>query len=222
MRWTGELAGAMGARARLAAGDDLAHHFGLQRARAVFRKVIGLRPARLVVNDLDHLRDDVAGALDRHRVADPHAQPLDLVLIVQGGVLHHHTADRDGFELRNGRQRAGAADLNFDVAHHGRGALGGELVRNRPARRARHEAETLLPIQPVGFIDHTVDVVFELGALQLDVVMEGQELLGRLAELPDRIDMETGAAQPLDHGRLLFRRHFTHLAPGIGEETQRA
>ena len=127
VRWirTGELAGAMRPRALLAAGNGLPHHLGFQRTRALGRKLVGLLAARLVLHDLDHLRDHVAGALDRHRVADPHAEPLDLVLIVQGGVLHHHAADGDRFELRHRRQRAGAADLDLDVAD----------APSRPSRR---------------------------------------------------------------------------------------
>ena len=43
--------------------------------------------ARLVAGQiLDHLRDDVAGALDAHAVADAHAEPRDLVAIVEGDV----------------------------------------------------------------------------------------------------------------------------------------
>src|SRR5262249_1865181 len=73
---TGELAGAMGAHALLAAGDRLAHHLGLERTRARGRKLVGLRPARLVLDHAEHLRDDIAGALDHHRVADADAEPL--------------------------------------------------------------------------------------------------------------------------------------------------
>ena len=45
----GELAGAMDARAFVAAGDDLAHHVGMQRARAIFREFVGLGAARTFV-----------------------------------------------------------------------------------------------------------------------------------------------------------------------------
>ena len=104
-----------------------------------------LRP--LVEDDVDHLRDDVAGALDHDGVADPDVAPLaqnltlvadalDVVLVVQGDVLHDHAADADRFELADRRERAGAADLDLDVAQHRHGALGREFVRDGPARRA--------------------------------------------------------------------------------------
>ena len=94
---------------------------------------------RFSEHDTEHLRDHVAGALDRHRVADAHVEPRDLVGIVQRRVLHHHAADRDRLELRDRRERAGAADLDLDVAQHRGRLLGRELVRDRPARVARHE-----------------------------------------------------------------------------------
>src|SRR4030088_3123207 len=73
-----ELAAEAGARALLAPGDRLAHHRGLERTRAGLGKPVGLGAARLVLDHAQHLRDDVAGALDRDRIADPHAEPLDL------------------------------------------------------------------------------------------------------------------------------------------------
>ena len=93
-----------------------------------FGKLIGLGVLRpLVEHHVDHLRDDVAGALDDHGVADADiaalaqllavaADALDVVLVVQRRVLHHHAADADRLELADRRQRAGAADLDLDVA----------------------------------------------------------------------------------------------------------
>ena len=62
-----------------------------------------LRP--LLKQDVDHLRDHIARALDDDRIADAdvHAvtdriavvpDALDVVLVVQRGVLHHHAAYR--------------------------------------------------------------------------------------------------------------------------------
>ncbi len=63
---TGKLAGAMGAHTLLTAGDDLAHHVGLERTRTFFRKFVGfgatLTPFQ---HHAQHLRNDVAGALNR-------------------------------------------------------------------------------------------------------------------------------------------------------------
>src|SRR6185437_2678495 len=185
---TGELARATGARALLAGRGLLAHHVGVQRARALLREVKLFRaPGPLVDHDVDDLRDHVAGALDHHRVADPDIAALaellaiasdtpDVVLIVQRHVLHDDAADADRLELADRRERAGAADLDFDVAQHGHGALGREFVCDAPARRSRDEAEPLLPVDAIDLVDDAVDVVVELGALFLDLAMERDKL----------------------------------------------
>ena len=64
--------------------------------------------------DAQDLRDDVAGALDHHRVADADVLAGDLVLIVQRGIRHHHASDGDRLEPRHRGQRAGAPDLELD------------------------------------------------------------------------------------------------------------
>src|SRR5467141_3390703 len=198
---TGELAGAAGARALLAGRGLLAHHLGMQRARTFRRKVILLFPTRLVRYYVNNLRNDVAGALDDHGVADPDIAALaqllamtadapDVILIVQRDVLHDDPADADRFELADRRERAGAADLDLDIPEHGHGALGRKLVRDRPARRARHEAEPFLPVEAVDLVDDAVDVVVEPGALLLDLAMKGDQLLDRMAQLGQRVGLE--------------------------------
>ena len=230
---TGELAGAAGASALLAGGGLLAHHVGVQRARTFLRKMKGLRVLRpLVDHHVHHLRNDVAGALDDDGVADPDiaalaqllavaADALDVILVVQRDVLHDDAADADRLELADRRERAGAPDLDFDIPEHGHGALGREFVRDRPARRARHEAEALLPVDPVDLVDDAVDVVVEPGALLLDLAMKRDQLLDRVAELGQRIGLEAAALEPADHAGLGVRRHRAHLAPGVGEKAER-
>ena len=190
--------------------------------RALFRNRVRFGAARpLRLYDAENLGNDVAGALDRHRIADADIEPRDLVEIVQRRVLHHDAADRHRLELGDRRQRAGAADLDLDVPDDGRRLLGREFVRDRPARRARDEAEPLLPVEPVDLVDDAVDVVIEAGALRLDLAMERQQLLDRTAQLGQRVGGETAGFEPLDHAGLGVRRHLAHLAPAIGEEAER-
>ena len=100
-------------------------------------KMIRLRIARpLVGQHPQHLRDDVARALNLNGVADAHIEAGDLVGIVQGRVLHYDAADGDGRELGDRGERTGAADLNLDRVDDGGRLLRGEFVRQRPARRA--------------------------------------------------------------------------------------
>src|ERR1700688_4831739 len=191
---TGEFAGAAGACALLAGRGLLARHVGMQRARAFPWEAIRIGvPGALVDHDVDDLRNHVTGALDDHGVADPYiaafaqllavaADALDVVLVVQRHVLHDDAADADRLQLADRRERAGAADLDLDVAQHRHGALGRELVRDRPARRARHEAEALLPVEAVDLVDDTVDVVIEFGALLFDLAVKRDQLLDRMTD----------------------------------------
>ena len=104
------------------------------------------------------------------------SRSISILMLCKRRVLHHHAADRDRLELGDRGQRAGAADLDLDVAHDGGRALGRELVRDRPARSARHEAKPLLPVEAVDLVDDAVDVVVEPGALQSDVAVKRQQL----------------------------------------------
>ena len=105
--------------------------------RAFVWELVRLGVARPFFQDhAQDLRDHIAGALDHHRVADPHIQTRDLVFIVQGGIAHHHAADRDRLQPRHRRQLAGTAHLDLDILQHGLGLLGREFVGGGPARTA--------------------------------------------------------------------------------------
>src|SRR3977135_3110701 len=147
----------------------------MKRARTFLRKAI--RPGiagPLVEHHVYHLRNDVAGALDNDGIADPDiaalaqllavtADALDVILVVQRDVLHDDAADADRLKLADWREGAGAGGLDLDIPAHGHGARGRERVRDRPGGRARHEPETLLPVDAVQFVDHPIDVVVEMG-----------------------------------------------------------
>ena len=227
LRRTDQRAGAAAHRFVLLADGMAAAH------RADFRKLVRLRIRRpLVEHDIGDLRDHVAGALHHHGVADADidavaeratvvADALDVVLVVQGGVLHHDAADGDRRQPRHRRHRAGTADLNVDAVENGRRLLRRKLVRDRPARAARHEAESVLPVEPVDLVDHAVDVVAERGAVVADLAVELQDVVDALTELGARIDDKAGFVHPFQHAVLRFGRPFAHLAPGIGKELQR-
>ena len=102
-------------------------------------KLVRLRALRaLVEHDADDLRDDVAGALHDHGVADADVLARDLVLVVQRRVRHDDAADGHRLELGDRRQRAGAADLDVDVAQdRSSPARRGTCARSPSAARAR-------------------------------------------------------------------------------------
>src|SRR5262249_57936644 len=87
---TSELTAAAGDRAFLPGCGGVTNNRRVQEARTAAGKFVWLCILRpLLHNDFEHLRDDVAGALDANRVADAHIEPLDLVGIVQRCVLNH-------------------------------------------------------------------------------------------------------------------------------------
>ena len=104
----------------------------------------GRRAARLAGRRAENLRDDVAGALDDHGVADADVLAGDFVLVVQGGAGDQHTADIDALQPGDGGERAGAADLDVDLFQQGGGLLGGEFPGGGPARGAANEAQPAL------------------------------------------------------------------------------
>ena len=166
LEWAGHLAGAAAHHRLGAPGGGLARDRRLQRAGAGLGKGVacGRRLGPSSQHHLDHLGDDVAGALDHHRVADADVLPGDLVGVVKGGVLHHHPADVDRRQLGHRRQRAGSPDLDLDVVDDRARLLGRELVGDGPAGQAADEAQPLLPVQPVDLVDHPVDVEAEPSA----------------------------------------------------------
>src|SRR6185437_8313344 len=83
------------------------------------------------------------------------------------------------------------------------------------------EAEPLLPVEPIDFVDDAIDVVIEAAALQLDLTMKFYERLDRAADLGQRIGLEPARRKPFDHAGLGFGRHRAHFAPGVGKKAER-
>ena len=160
----------------------------LPQTGQIVRHLVGLRALRPALeHDAHKLRDDVARALHHDGVAVAHVLARDFVLVVHRDVLDHDAADGHRLDMRDRRQRAGAADIDLDALDDALGLLGGEFVRDRPARRARDEAEPVLQIEAVDLVDDAVDVVAERGALVLDVLVEFEALVDRL-EAPASAD----------------------------------
>ncbi len=143
---------------------------------------------------LDHLRDDVAGALDANAVAFAQAEPGDFVAVVEGDVADDHAADADGGQATDRGQLSGAADLDLDPLERGLGLFGGEFVRDRPARRAADEAKALLPVETVELVDDAVDVERQVSAGLLDRGIVGERVRGVGAEAEALVDREAQRA----------------------------
>ena len=97
--------------------------FGAHHRRTAHRAALGQHDRRRRVRGpalrqhAHHLGDHIAGAPHHHGVADTHILARDFVHVVQRGVADGDAADEHRLEPRHRRQRAGAADLEFDVAH---------------------------------------------------------------------------------------------------------
>ena len=68
-----------------------------------------------LLDHADHLGDDVAGALHQNPIAALHAQPLDLVFVVERRARNRDAADVHRLQPGPRRHRAGAADVYLDA-----------------------------------------------------------------------------------------------------------
>ena len=84
--------------------------------------------------------------------------------------------ERDRIELRHRGQRAGAPDLDIDGEQRRFGLFGGEFMRRRPSRAARHLPQPRLPIEPFDLVDHPVDIERQVGPPRLDIAGKGQRI----------------------------------------------
>ena len=127
-----------------------------------------------------------------------------------------------GLQLGDRRQRAGAADLDLDRLDDRRRLFGGELVRDRPARAARDEAEPLLQREVVDLVDDAVDVVAERrraaprsrGNGRASPLAFGRARVSGLTGRPKRAKASIAPFCVVGERR-------AELAPGVGEEAQR-
>ena len=155
---------------RIGAADRALARHGEDRAALRFRQ----RGA--VGREADDLGNHVARATHDDRVADAHVLASGLVFVVQRGVGHRHAADKHRRQFGNRRELAGAADLDLDRQHLRQLLLRRVLVRHRPTRLSRHEAELSLQLDAVDLVDHAVDVVRQGVALAPDVLVERDQL----------------------------------------------
>ena len=132
-----------------------------------------------VLDHFDNLGNHIAAALHLDPVADLQAQPLNEVGVVQRGAAHRRAADKDRRQLGHRRQLAGAAHLHGDGVDLRDARLGGEFIRNGPARRAARVAEPLLRGVRVHLQHHAVDLVAQRGALASAASMKRRHLLNR-------------------------------------------
>ena len=203
--------------AALLARDAAAAH----RAFARHAEIRNVAVAR-TIDPADHFGDDIAGAPDDHRVADAHVLAPHLEQVVQRRVRDRRAADEHRLELGDRRQLAGAADLDLDRVQQRRLLLRRVLLRHRPARLARLEAEPLLQRAIVDLVDDAVDVVRQRVAARRDRGVEGDQAGRALDARVHRARRQAHRVERVEQLGLR-RRHVPalHVAEAVGEEAER-
>ena len=118
------------------------------------------------------LRDDVAGLAHDDHVPDAHALAGHLGGVVESGAGHRRAGDEDRLHHAEGRDAAGASDLDGDVQQAGTDLLGRVLVGGGPAGHSGGVAQAALKGVVVELEDDAVDLVDEVvavGGIALDV-----------------------------------------------------
>ena len=200
-----EVAQALEAAARAVRVDAAVHGLALEAhdLAAAGRAVVGHAELALAAvaprqHGPDHLRDHVAGALRRSRVADADVLELDVVLVVQRRERTITPPTATGSSTANGFSAPVRPTLMPMSSSRVIGRRRRELERDRPARVAPDRAERLLLVAAVDLDDAAVDVVVELAA-QLDEALAGLgHALDRLVAARQRVDREALLPQPLE------------------------
>ena len=164
---------------------------------AICRHFEGLRPSRMRWHRADHLRDDVAGALDDHGVALANVLAVDVLLVVQRRLRHRHAADLDGLELRPRVERSGSPDADVNLLELRLRGHRRPLVGARPSRTLVQRAEPPLLLERVDLDHDPVDLVVELDPLPFPGAARFRDGRDRLVTLGERIRAEAVLAKPL-------------------------
>ena len=132
-------------------------------------------------------------------VADADVLPRDLVGVVESRAGYHGPRERNGLQLRDGREDPGAPHLDRYRLDRGLRALRGVLVGACPARTVRSRAEDRVEPALVDLHDRAVDLEAEGVAERLQLVYRREDLLDRLAELRPGRDGESPRLERRDH-----------------------
>ena len=109
---------------------------------------------------------------DLHPVADLHAQPIDLIHVVQGRIADCSPPNQDWGQHGHGRQLARSADLNANVFQLRDSRSCRVFVGDRPARSFASEPEFVLQCDPIDFHDDAVDLIRQGIALAFPLLDE--------------------------------------------------
>ena len=126
------------------------HHKAVFPSRQFGRAALGQRT--------QHLRNHIARPAYDHPVTGTQILAPDLVFVMQGGIADRCSPDKYGLQTRDRRQRAGTPDLYFNGEQASQCFFGGELVRNRVARRTSDKTGFGLQRAIVELVDNAIDI----------------------------------------------------------------
>src|ERR1700757_627483 len=143
--------------------------FGAVDARAANRAFV--RHLELLffcsmLDDLEHVRNYFASALDENRIAGVDIEAFDFVHVMEGGLRNGEAADLHGLENRERGEHAGAADADCDLSEERSLLMRCVFICDGPARRFRSEAELVLQADFVNFDHDAIDFIFQFFALR--------------------------------------------------------
>ena len=91
---------------------------------------------------------------------------------------------------------------------------------NRPARRARDKAQSLLQSQFVDLINDPINIVTKPCPLLFNFVIMGNHFGGAVMQFHLRIGVKTPLCKMINRAHLGLRNRATNLTPSIGKEFQ--
>ena len=164
--------------------------------------VLALGAGPAIDDGPDDLRDDVAGLLEDHPVADPDVLAPDLVEVVEGRSRDRRAGDLDRGHVGDRRQRPRPPDVRDDVLDERLDLFGRELEGDGPAGRPADHAETGLLVEPVDLDDDAVGLVRQGVASLAPALGERDDALDVEVRLAVGVDREAEPGQSLEGGRL--------------------
>ena len=173
--------------------DRLATAYG-----AFLRYAVRLLLARALLEYwADHLRDNIARALDDHRVALTNVLPPNVVLVVKRRLLDNDAADLHRLEDRKRVETPGPADVDSDALELGRRLDRRELVGDGPARLPPDVSKLVPKGLLVDLYHHAVDLVVEVVSAVFPRPVMDLHSLQVLETLDLRVDTEAQRTEPL-------------------------
>ena len=109
---------------------------------------------------------------------------------MKGRIADRDTSNKRRFQPRNWRHGAGPTYLKLNITYGCQFLFCGKLMRNRPSRCTRDEAEFTLEIESVDLVNDTVNVVGQRVAFPANIAIVGKATVNPVDHLTLRTNFE--------------------------------